>query len=85
MAKDVAENVSASYSSDFWAHPSCRHSACDQRKAFVDTMKDPAFLADAEKSKLEINPLTGEEVERIAAGFFKLSPALIAKLKEIVK
>lgn len=55
------------------------------RRAFINTMKDPEFRADAEKSKLEIDPLSGEEVEKIAAGFFKLNPSVTAKLKEIVK
>lgn len=55
------------------------------RKAFMDTMKDPEFLADAKKSKLDIDPESGEAVEKTIAGFFKLSPAQIAKLKEILK
>jgi len=54
------------------------------RKAFQDTLRDPEFLADAKKSKLEIDPTTGEQVERIIAEFFKLDPALIAKLKGIL-
>jgi hypothetical protein len=32
------------------------------RRAFDATMKDPAYLADADKSKVEVSPLTGEEV-----------------------
>lgn len=55
------------------------------RMAFMDTMKDPAFHADAEKSKLDLDPLTGEELERTVAGLFKLEPPLVAKLKEILK
>jgi tripartite-type tricarboxylate transporter receptor subunit TctC len=55
------------------------------RKAFMDTMKDREFLADAEKSKLDIEPLTGEELERTVAGLFKLSPAVVAKLKEALE
>lgn len=51
----------------------------------MDTMKDPEFLADAKKSKLDIDPGIGEEVERTVAGLFKLSPAQVAKLKEILK
>lgn len=54
------------------------------RKAFMDTMKDPEFLADAEKSNLDLSPLSGEETERIVVGLFKVSPSLIAKLKEIL-
>jgi tripartite-type tricarboxylate transporter receptor subunit TctC len=55
------------------------------RKAFADTMKDPVFQAEAEKSRLELNPLTGEEIERIVAGLFKLQPAFVARLKEIFR
>ena len=52
------------------------------RKAFADTMKDPAFLADAKKARLIIDPVSGEEMEEFVAGVFTLSPALKAKLKE---
>jgi tripartite-type tricarboxylate transporter receptor subunit TctC len=53
------------------------------RKAFQDTMKDPELLADATKSKLDIEPVPAEELERTVAGLFKLSPALVVKLREI--
>lgn len=33
------------------------------RKAFVDTMNDPAFLADAKKARLEVNWITGERAQ----------------------
>jgi hypothetical protein len=55
------------------------------RKAFADTMKDPEFLADAKKSKLDINPLSGEELEENIREIFKLDPVLIEKLKEMLK
>jgi len=54
------------------------------RRAFMNTMKDPEFLADAEKSKLAIDPMTGEELEKIVTRFLKLEPALVTKLKEIL-
>jgi tripartite-type tricarboxylate transporter receptor subunit TctC len=54
------------------------------RKAFTDTLKDPELLAEAAKAKLEIDPIPGEEVERMVGEFFKLDPALVAKLKEIL-
>jgi len=53
------------------------------RGAFMDTMKDPEFLADANKSKLDVEPVGAEELERTVAGLFKLNPALVAKLKGI--
>ena len=55
------------------------------QKAFMDTMQDPEFLADAKRSKMDINPVPGEEVEKTVARFFKLDPALVTKLREILK
>jgi len=54
------------------------------RKAFTATMNDPGFLADAEKSNLDVSPLTGEELEKTVHGLLKTSPALLAKLKQIL-
>ena len=55
------------------------------RKAFIDTMKDPQFLADAKKAKLDITPLDGQELEQNVKDIFKLDPKLIPKAKEILK
>jgi tripartite-type tricarboxylate transporter receptor subunit TctC len=55
------------------------------RKAFMDTMNDKEFLAEAEKSRLAIDPTQGEELEKIMAGFFKIEPELVLKLKETLK
>ncbi len=54
------------------------------RKAFQETLRDPAFLAEAERTKLEIAPVTGEDIERAVGNLFKLEPALIAKLRTIL-
>ena len=37
-----------------------KRSAARLRKAFMDTTKDPEYIADAAKSKLELSPLGGE-------------------------
>ena len=55
------------------------------RRAFRETMKDKDFLAEAAKSKLDVDPVTGEEVEKIVAGLFKLDAAMVAKMSEILK
>ncbi len=56
------------------------------RKAFVATMSDEEFLADTKKGKLEIEPVSGEEIDKLVTGrLFKLEPSLLAKLKEILK
>lgn len=54
------------------------------RRAFMNTMKDVEFLSDAEKSKLEIDPIRGEEVEKIVAGVFSISPGIAAKLSKVL-
>ncbi|MCH7543838.1 MAG: hypothetical protein IIB65_09385 [Proteobacteria bacterium] len=35
------------------------------RKAFMDALKDPKFVAAAKKSKREINPVSGEDVQKL--------------------
>jgi len=55
------------------------------RQAFMATMRDPEFLAEANKSKLDINPLPGESLEKTVAGIFQLDARLVSKLKEILK
>jgi tripartite-type tricarboxylate transporter receptor subunit TctC len=54
------------------------------RRAFQETLKDPAFLAEAEKAKLTLDPATAEDLERMVAEAFALEPALLAKLKDIL-
>jgi tripartite-type tricarboxylate transporter receptor subunit TctC len=55
------------------------------RKAFAETLNDAEFLADAKKSRLDTDPLTGEEVERIVSQLFKIDQSIVAQLKEILK
>jgi hypothetical protein len=55
------------------------------RKAFRETMKDKEFLSEAVKSKLDVDPVSGEEVEKVVAGLFKLDSATVAKMSEILK
>ncbi len=54
------------------------------QKAFDATMKDPEFIAEANKAKLDLDPLSGEEIEKIVGEIKNLSPALIAKMKEVI-
>lgn len=52
------------------------------RKAFVDTMNDPAFLADAEKTRIPINFHSGAEVDELIAGFLATPPEAIEMAKK---
>ena len=54
------------------------------RKAFLDTMKDPEFLAEASKSKLEINPVSGEEVQELVRELYKTPPETAKKAAALV-
>ena len=49
------------------------------RKAFRETMNDKDFLAEASKSKLDVDPVSGEEVEKIVAGLLNLIPPRLRK------
>src|SRR5689334_10015392 len=55
------------------------------RKAFMETMNDPEFLAEAKKANLDINADDGAVLEQNVKEILKLDPALVAKLKEILK
>jgi len=55
------------------------------RKAFVDTLKDPEFLAEAKKANLDLDPVSGEDLEKTVGNFFKLEPSVANKLREILK
>ena len=55
------------------------------RTAYMATMKDPDFLADAAKARLDINPLDGAELERNVREVFNLDPKLSPRAKEIMK
>lgn len=54
------------------------------RDAFMATMKDPKFLAEAKTAQLDLNPMPGHEVEKIVHGFFTLQPSAVAKLRDVV-
>jgi tripartite-type tricarboxylate transporter receptor subunit TctC len=55
------------------------------RKAFAATMKDEEFRTEIQKSKLEVNPISGEELERIINGLFRMKPETLTRLKEVLK
>ena len=54
------------------------------RKAFEDTLKDPEFLADAKKSKLNVDPVPADVIEKDISALFKLDSSMVGKLKDIL-
>lgn len=51
------------------------------QQAFNATVKDPKFVAEAEKQKLEIELVSGEETLDILKRLYATSPALLARAK----
>ncbi len=54
------------------------------QKAFMDTMRDPELLKEAKKSKLEFDPIDGSATRKLITKLYDMSPALLARLKEII-
>jgi tripartite-type tricarboxylate transporter receptor subunit TctC len=55
------------------------------RQAFMATMKDPVFLAEADKATLEIRPLAGEAVQTIIADAAKTDLQILKKAAAVVQ
>jgi tripartite-type tricarboxylate transporter receptor subunit TctC len=54
------------------------------RRGFDATMKDPAFVADAEKQKLELQPVSGEKIQALVKKMFTAPPDVVeAAIKAI--
>ena len=54
------------------------------RKAFMDTFKDPLFLADSKRMSLGVNtPRTGEEVQQLIAETYRTPPKVIDRLRKL--
>jgi hypothetical protein len=47
-------------------------------------MKDPDFLADTKRKKLDMNPTTGEEVEALTKEVMSQPKDVIEKLKTLM-
>jgi tripartite-type tricarboxylate transporter receptor subunit TctC len=55
------------------------------RRSFMEAVIDPELLKEAAKANLEINPGSGEDLDRNVKELLRLDPALVARLKEILK
>ena len=52
------------------------------RKAFMDAMKDPDLLAEAQRIGLAIDPISGEDLQKLAADIFATPVPFVEKTKE---
>jgi tripartite-type tricarboxylate transporter receptor subunit TctC len=55
------------------------------RQAFMATMQDKDFLAEADKTQLEVNPVSGEDVDKLVKDIYATPADIIAKAKEAAK
>ena len=55
------------------------------RKAFDETMKDPDFIAEAKKQKLELDPHSGEYLEKLVREIYATPKPIVDKIGELIK
>jgi hypothetical protein len=54
------------------------------REAFMKSMADPALLAEAAKGNLEITPVSGEELSKIAKEVIEQPPEVVERIKKLL-
>ena len=54
------------------------------RQAFDRTMADPEFLAEAKQRGLEVNPVTGADIDKLVGELYQTPPAIIAEVRAMV-
>src|SRR6266581_3682183 len=55
------------------------------QKAFISVLKDPQLLAEAEKAKLEIEPIDAPGIEKMVNGLYEIEPAIVSRVKQILE
>jgi tripartite-type tricarboxylate transporter receptor subunit TctC len=53
------------------------------RRAFDETLRDPLFLADADKALLEVNPVSGEAMEQALKNAYATAKDLVRRAGEL--
>ena len=54
------------------------------RKAFDDTMKDPEFVAEAKARAMEVNPVSGAEIDKLLAELYATPKDVVEETKRAV-
>jgi tripartite-type tricarboxylate transporter receptor subunit TctC len=55
------------------------------RKAFDQTVKDPAFIADAKAQNADPIPVTGKRLQELAIQAAASGPEIVARVNELTK
>jgi tripartite-type tricarboxylate transporter receptor subunit TctC len=53
------------------------------RRAFDATMQDPDFVAELKTSRVELGPMTGENLQKLVADLGATSPAVVGKIRAV--
>jgi tripartite-type tricarboxylate transporter receptor subunit TctC len=54
------------------------------REAYMKTLKDPAAIDEATKSRMDIDPTTGEDLEKLVRDIFDAPPEVIARARKML-
>ena len=54
------------------------------RKAFDETLKDAAFLEEADKLKLEVNPVSGAEIDALIADLYRTPKDIVDDARKAI-
>lgn len=52
------------------------------RKAFLAALADPELLAEAKKANLEVNPVSGDDVQALIAKVYSAPPQVVSRIKK---
>ena len=54
------------------------------REAFMKTVNDPDLLEDAKKKRLDLDPVSGEELEKLGKEIMAQPPDVIERMKKLL-
>jgi tripartite-type tricarboxylate transporter receptor subunit TctC len=54
------------------------------REAMAKALKDPELMAEAERGKMEMEPVSGEELQELAVRMLSQPPAVVTRVKKIL-
>jgi tripartite-type tricarboxylate transporter receptor subunit TctC len=55
------------------------------RQAFADTMEDPEFIMEVERSRLTVDPVSGEEIQNLVTELYATPEAVIEKTRALLR
>jgi len=77
--------LSESVGMGFWVHPKVpKARVAILRKAFWSAVHDPEVVKEAARRKAPIDPLTGEQIEKLVAEAYTLPDPLAARMRKMI-